>query len=90
MSVAPFEPTSFQPRSSATIWTMFGWLVAAIDHSGASQAKLAMTDQTKSFLTIIKPSLNQFSLRACPFARRESGSQDRSEYARDEFAARFR
>src|SRR5215469_790970 len=29
MSLHPLKPTSFQPRSSATIWTMLGFLSAA-------------------------------------------------------------
>src|SRR6266568_9192019 len=29
MSVQPLKPTSFQPRSSATMWTMLGFLSAA-------------------------------------------------------------
>ena len=36
MSVAPLNPTSFQPRSSATMWTMLGLRAAGGAGTGAT------------------------------------------------------
>ena len=49
MSVQPLNPTSFQPRSSATMWTMLGFLSAPI----AAAAKPAVTSAVRMVLVSV-------------------------------------
>src|SRR5216684_2961318 len=53
MSVHPLKPTSFQPRSSATMWTMLGFLSAACAACAAEGKPLTASATPLATLSVL-------------------------------------